>query len=116
MIPYRYEIIAQDSDEHARLLIYGAWQQPDIVWQAEVFTLQAYYRHQHPGQPLNKNIKIRQFIDVDDRIAELPTLHIGLNVQKIDKPTILKTVVMINQYRRLCPGKHEYGPEITIGT
>lgn len=116
MFPYRYEIISQDADDHVQLLIHGAYQQPDVVWQAEIFTLAAYYRYTHPSQPLTKNIKLRQFIDIDNRSNDRPKLSVALNVHKIDKPAILKTVIMINQYRNLRPGKHEYGPEISIST
>jgi len=75
-----------------------------IIWDAYLYTLSYYVKeHAHAETP------VRQFIDVGEFTAQGRTIQIGLNVPSIDEPVILKTLVMVRQYKPLAPGRHEYG-------
>ncbi len=39
-------------------------------------------------------------------------IEIGLPVERIDVPTINKTVVMIRQYKKLSLGRHDFGAQV----
>jgi hypothetical protein len=41
-------------------------------------------------------------------------IEIGLNLPKIDETTILKTIIMVRQYKRLSHGRHDYGEKISV--
>lgn len=49
-----------------------------------------------------------QYIEVgpDDRGTR--RVEVGLHVQAVDEATLRKTVVMLNNYRRLGEGRHEF--------
>ena len=36
-------------------------------------------------------------------------LRIGLPITEVDRATISKVIVMIRQYKKLAPGRHEFG-------
>ena len=37
-------------------------------------------------------------------------IRIGLGVQRIDRPTVIKAIIMVRNYKRLRVGRHEFGP------
>ncbi len=54
----------------------------------------------------------RCYIEVGEETPDGIALEIGLTVARIDAPTVLKTITMIRQYRRLRGGRHEWGAAI----
>jgi len=99
-----YELLEPLDQAHCRFRFSGPFLSERIIWDAYLQTL-AYYVNTHnradPG--------VRQFIDVGDPGRYGRVIHIGLNLPRIDHPSILKTLVMIRQYKRLAPGRHEFG-------
>ena len=61
--------------------------------------------------PADTPMTLRQYIDIppDGDPAAWP-LEVALAVPAIDAPTVFKTIIMIHNYKRLAPGRHEYGP------
>lgn len=51
----------------------------------------------------------RSYISIGNINADDAEIEVGLPVVSIDTPTIKKTIVMIRQYKRLRPGRHEFG-------
>ncbi len=80
----------------------GPFEGRTVVWNAQLFTMQAYAEsHSVAADPLQV-IEIRQ---------EQGTyfLDIALNIEQIDQAAIERTIIMIRKYKRLSLGRHEYG-------
>jgi hypothetical protein len=78
----------------------GPFEGRTVTWDATFTTLAAC-----SGAPA----PLRNFIDIGDESGRGLTLTVGLNVPRIDLPTVRKTMMMIRQYKRLSRGRHEYG-------
>lgn len=73
-----------------------------VVWNACIRTIEEYaLSHEVSEDP-------RQFIDISIE-NDVYKLEIGLNIELIDAATIERTIIMIRNYKRLQPGRHEYG-------
>jgi hypothetical protein len=106
-IPDRdYHLIGTPHDDHVHICFTGPFQGHQVTWDARIVTLS----HAARSRPANSTAELRQFIEVGRDNGGTRQLRIGLNVDRIDEPAILKTIIMIRQYRRLQEGRHEYGP------
>lgn len=81
----------------ARVRFIGRFEQQDVVWDAELIAL---------AVPGGENA---QFIDIGTPGERGVPIKIGLHVARIDQPTLLKTIIMVRNYKRLRTGKHEFG-------
>lgn len=79
-----------------RVRFMGHFEGQEVVWDAELNALAA--------------TKARQFIDIGTPGARGIPITIGLRVVCIDRPTLLKTLIMVRSYKRLRTGRHEFGP------
>ena len=100
----QYELLSPLGESHCRFRFSGPFQGDLIVWDASLFTLSYYLDQNTP-----RNDAIRQFIEVGAIGEHGRLIQIGLNLQKIDEPAVLKTRIMIRQYKRLATGRHEFG-------
>jgi hypothetical protein len=83
----------------------GRFDGEEIVWNMTLRTLR---------QPLSEESEpARQFIDIAVAQAGSRRIEVALAVPVIDHPTITKTIVMILNYKRLRPGRHEWQGGIT---
>ena len=80
----------------------GMFQGELVVWNACVQTIEDYARHNQTAKDPMQFIEI----NVADGVC---FLQVGLNIALIDKPAIERTILMIRNYKRLHPGRHEYG-------
>lgn len=101
---YLYVTPAQPGHAHIRFT--GPFEGKTILWDASVMTL-PHYRESAPGTGTVQ--ARRQFIEVGPAQGRLRRLVVGLNVSRIDTPVLLKTIIMVRQYKRLRRGRHEYG-------
>lgn len=94
----------------------GHFQGREIVWDAQLLTLQSIYEQQkaHGNLTHTPSITLRQYIHINSGKKDRVSLTIALNVPQFDEPTILKTIIMIHNYRRLRLGRHEYGEPVTF--
>jgi hypothetical protein len=99
-----YELLTPLDQAHCRFRFSGPFQGEKIIWDAYLQTL-AYYISTHDTAGRG----VRQFIDVGEAGECGRVIRIGLNLPLIDHPSILKTLVMIRQYKRLAPGRREFG-------
>ncbi len=84
------------------LLFTGDFEGREVVWNARIMTLQEYARHHKvASDPL-------QFIDIRQQQGKF-FIEIGLNIEQIDQAAVERTIIMIRKYKRLRPGRHEYG-------
>jgi hypothetical protein len=100
-----YRLIGTPHDDHVHVRFTGPFLGRQVTWDARIVTL----AHAARSRPANGTSELRQFIEVGRDNGGTRQLRIGLNVDHIDGPAILKTIIMIRQYRRLQEGRHEYG-------
>lgn len=107
-----FELITQPDHDYARFRFTGMFEGEETVWDAHLYTL-AYYVYQVAkfSQPA---AAVRQFIHVGDMGKNGRRIEIGLNLKSIDKGAIIKTIIMVRQYKRLAAGRHEYGETVSI--
>jgi hypothetical protein len=111
--PADYKLLGPLEPERVRMRFTGRFQGRPVVWDATLATLGQVYRERlaADGLPPGTAMELRPFI----HIAAAPQgdapcpIHIGLAVERLDRPTLLKTVIMIRQYKRLAVGRHEFG-------
>lgn len=82
-----------------RVRFIGRFEQQDVVWDAELIALAA------------SGVAGAQFIEIGAPTVRGVPIRIGLSVAAIDRPTLLKTLVMVRNYKRLRHGRHEFGPD-----
>ena len=82
----------------ARIRFIGRFQNEDVVWDAHLVALASL----DPEAP--------QFLEIDPPDAHGVPIRIGLNVPRIDRPTVMKTLIMVRNYKLLRAGRHEFGP------
>jgi hypothetical protein len=96
-----YLLVAVDDEGGwAEFRFIGPFRGRSVIWDARLSVL--------PPSPEGA-APPRQYIEVTERDSLNYDLDIGLAVSRIDTATILKTIVMIRQYKRLRPGRHEFG-------
>lgn len=110
-----YYAVAPIGGQRAHVRFLGVLQGQPVAWDAEVLTLLVYYQEQvknlAPGEPARS---VRSFIEVGAHATQGVTLGVGLAVALIDEPTVLRTIIMIRNYKRLRPGRHEFGAALTF--
>lgn len=100
----KYQLFPPLGEAHCHFRFTGMFQGKQVVWDAYLQTLSYYVCNHSPA--LNS---ARQFIEVGEAGELGRAIRIGLHLPVIDEPAILKTLIMIRQYKRLAPGRHEYG-------
>ena len=100
-----YRLIGTPHDDHVHIRFTGPFRGRQVTWDARIVTL----AHAARSRPASSTAELRQFIEVGRDNGGTRQLRIGLNVDRIDEPAILKTIIMIRQYKRLQEGRHEYG-------
>lgn len=103
-----YHLIQRHSAEHVELEFTGTLQKLPVLWHAHIFTLKEYYRQQ-------QLVSSQAFIDVQV-LGIKYVLTVAINLPIIDDAAIQRTIIMIRQYKRLQPGRHDYGDSARFNT
>ena len=103
-----YVLVEQPDDQRAHVRFLGRFQGLPVVWDCEFVTLSAEYADQL-RQGADAVPRLRNFIDIGGVTARGRRLRVGLSLSCIDRPAIEKMLIMIRNYKRLSPGRHEYG-------
>ena len=82
----------------AQIRFLGRFKGDAVVWDAHL-------------QALGAAASSAQFIEIDAATPRGQPIRIGLTVARIDRPTVLKTIIMVRNYKRLHLGRHEFGPQ-----
>ena len=93
-----YQPLTPLGGPEARIRFQGPFRGETVTWEATLIA----QRGSHPPQP--------NFIEIPSGNFDSHPILIGLDVTAIDHPTILKTMIMVRNYKRLAVGRHEYGP------
>ena len=112
-----YYAVAPLGEQRAHVRFLGVLQGQPVAWDAEILTLLAYYQEQvknlAPGEATRS---VRPFIEVGAHGVHGWALGVGLGVALIDEPTVLRTIIMIRNYKRLRPGRHEFGEALAFSS
>ena len=90
------------TENHAYFLFNGTFQQQPVSWHVHLSTCQS--------QVFDNRDNNRQFIEISP-MANINQYHahVCLNITRLGTADITKTIIMLNQYKNLSLGKHEYG-------
>ena len=108
-----YEALEPLGGQTTLVRFTGPVQGRDIVWNVRLITLAHHYRMLSSSE---RRKGVRQFIAVGPIENGIGSATIALNLSRIDEPAVLKTIVMVRQWKRLGPGRHEYGETHRFGT
>lgn len=98
-----YELLDAADDVRAHIRFLGRFEGREVVWDALLHAL----RVPHPVAP-------RPFIEITGRGRHVVTIRIGLDVERLDAPTLHKAVIMVRQYKRLRRGWYEFGESAPV--
>lgn len=107
-----YILISPLQKQQARFYFSGPFEGQEIIWDATLMTLEHYVQEAcRTGEyRAGEAVELQQFIDIsDETISPLP-IKIVHDIPFVDSGRILKTVIMIRNYKRLHRGRHPYGP------
>lgn len=102
-----FECLTPLNADYVQFRFVGNFDGAPTIWDAHLYTL-AYYVYEVEKQS-QSDTSISQFIHVGDADKTGRRIEVGLDLPTIDKAAILKTIIMIRQYKRLAYGRHEYG-------
>ena len=97
------ELLDEPGDDKLRLHFNGPFEGKEVRWHATLFTPAGWAREFDEARP-QQNI-----IEIDEGSEGKFLLKVCLRVERIDRPTLRKAVMMIRQYKRLARGRHVYG-------
>ena len=87
-----YQCLTALGGRAVRLRFIGRFREREVVWDAELLALGA----DAPAQ----------FIEIGAPGPQGVALRVGLRRDSIDRPTLLKSLIMVRNYKRLRPGRH----------
>ena len=112
-----YKLLERHSADHVELQFNGTLQKRAVVWHAHIHTLRDYCLHEllmsQTGIQQPASIQAQPFIYINIQ-NNVHSLTAALNLPAIDEAAILRTIIMIRQYKRLQPGRHQYGDIATF--
>ena len=111
-----YTLLHRHSPEHVEVQFNGSFLNQTVCWHGCIRTLRDYCVHEllTPQQSQQTtNIQAQAFIDVNIQ-NKIHKVTVALNLPVIDDAAILRTIIMIRQYKRLQTGRHRYGDIATF--
>ena len=105
-----FNLLAALTASHAHFSFVGVFQNEEITWDATLLTLERYHAEQpHSSQAVQRSPFLEVGLEVGAQTISGRTLRVVIDVAQIDEPTILRSIIMIRQYKRLHIGRHEFG-------
>ena len=102
----RFTLLQPVLPEQARFAFAGPFAGEETIWDATLLTLDAWHQLQPPAtDPVQRHA----FIEVGAATAQGRGVRIVLDIPAIDEAVILRTIIMLRQYKRLRIGQHEFG-------
>lgn len=110
---HRYEALSPINQPQVHIRFAGVFEGNAVIWDARLHTL----RHEYEQSLLQQTPApetLRQYIHIHAAQGELLPITVALNVPLFDEPAILKTLIMIHNYKRLRFGRHEFGQPVSF--
>lgn len=101
-----FRLLAAPTAQQAHFNFTGRFQDREVTWDTTLLTL-AHYHHEQA--PTAQAVERLPFLEIGAETATGRALRVALDIQQIDEPAILRTIIMIRQYKRLREGRHEFG-------
>ncbi len=97
-----YELLSPLGGPSVELRFAGTLQGEPVVWQARLLTLEAYAQEAACTAP-------RNCIEIGNPQPGGRPLLVALDVPAITEGVVRKAIIMVQQYKRLSPGRHAWG-------
>ena len=107
-IQQHYLALTPLGGDQARIRFPGRYRGVPVIWEASLFALNA-----PANAALRPTGEVSQFMEIQPAGADSIPISIGLAVDCIDAAVARRTVIMIQKYKRLPDGRHEYGTRIS---
>ncbi len=101
-----FVLLGEAREQRAQVRFTGRFEGAEVVWDCEFVTLQS---EQQRRAPRGEAHSLRSFIEIGDPAEQGVPLRVGLDLVRIDRPAILKMMVMMRNYKHLRRGCHEFG-------
>ena len=90
----------------------GEFEGREVIWDTQLIALEHNSIQQLSKSPIDKNsyLEIEPTTEISIPDSELK-LTVGLPLKQITIPVIRKTIIMIQNYKRLKRGRHNFGAE-----
>lgn len=108
---HRYLALSPIDQPRVQIRFPGQFEGREIIWDADLRTLHYEYEQARAEFPTTTDT-FRQYIHIHPADGERIPIIVALNVPQFDEPAILKTLIMIHNYKRLRLGRHEFGQPI----
>lgn len=108
---HRYRICGSEEPDRVEICFTGTFEGAPVQWHAVIVTLRRVWRERPPPQ---RGAAPRPFLHVREVSAGRGRIDVGLDVERIDPPTMLKTVIMVRRYKRLRRGLQEFGEPLRL--
>ena len=106
-----FSLLAPLDSGQVRFSFTGKFLNQEIIWDTTLLTL----THYHADQPQSAQPVVRTaFLEIGGETARGRAIRVALDIPRIDEPAILRTIIMIRHYKRLRPGRHEFGEPRTF--
>ena len=108
---FGYKVLSPLGGQTAHIQFKGPFQDQEVMWDTHIITLREIYRQgiAEGKYPESEPVSLLQYIEINEKDDAELTLTVAIDVPTIDAPTVLKTIIMIHNYKRLRHGRHEYG-------
>lgn len=100
-----YTLLESPTPNRARFTFTGPFEFEDVIWDTTLLALPG-CSSPSPGPAADKPRP--DYIEVGEPGEHGRRLVVALAIPVIDEATILRTIIMIRQYRRLRPGRHAF--------
>ena len=97
------ELLDEPGGKTLRLRFEGRFEGRQVAWLATLLAL----AESQPTDPTRQPAP--NYIEVGEADLDTVPITVGLQVERIDPPTVRKAMIMIRRYKRLHRGRHEYG-------
>jgi hypothetical protein len=100
------ELLDEPGGKTLRLRFEGSFEGRHVTWLATLHALL-----ESPSTDLARQ-HAANYIEIGAAGPDSVPITVGLQVERIDPPTVRKAMIMIRRYRRLRRGRHEYTPSV----
>lgn len=89
--------ILELTPARARLRFAGPFEGRRVCWDCTLIALGS-----------GRHMPVRQYLDVHPQARDPIPITVGLAVETLDRPALLKAAIMVTQYRQLHRGHHTH--------
>lgn len=110
-----FALLSGLPDTWAHVQFIGRFEGREVAWDMRLYTL-ARYQQERDDLPAASAASLRGLMHIELVSESLCQLEVALKVAAIDASTILKTIVMMRNYRRLRVGLRTWRDENQLGS